>query len=138
MPRQKPKFGDVFFIDLTPHTLPSQSTMKDFHPVVIVQSDIFSHNYPNTIVVPCKSFNPEKHWDYQNKRLKYIFHYLLLKEKYTYLKNNTVVKCEQIFTISKDYLKPENYWFTLYKDDMIEILRRMSLVIGFLDIDEEL
>lgn len=127
---QLPKFGEVYFMDLTPHTLPSKTTMKNDHRVIIIQNDkLFPNTYPNIIVIPTTSFNPENHWDFEYNRLKYLTHHLLKKDRYNNLKNDTIVKCEQIFTIEKQFL--DRYLFTLNNEDMEEILKRVALIIGF-------
>jgi len=75
-----PKFGDVYFIDLTPHTSPSKTTLKNDHRVIVVQDDnLFPNTYPNVIVVPTTTFNSKIHWDSHNNRLKYKTHHLLKK-----------------------------------------------------------
>ncbi|WP_129408100.1 type II toxin-antitoxin system PemK/MazF family toxin [Marinitoga lauensis] len=104
--------------------------MKNDHRVIIVQDDkIFSASYSNIIVIPTTSFEPKKHWDSQNNRLKYVTHHLLHKSQYSELKRDTIVKCEQLFTIEKRFL--DRYLFTLNNDDMEEILKRIALVLGF-------
>lgn len=135
LPGKDPSFGDVYWIDLTPHTNPSQHTIKGNHPVVVIQSSLtFPRPYPNVIVLPCTSFDPKTHWDNLNQRLKYKTHFLLQKSKYSKLKNDTIVKCEQIFTIGKHYLQSGTYWFTIDINDMREILKRVTMAIGFSDL----
>lgn len=124
------KFGEVYWLDLTSHTLPSSTTMKSRHPVVVVQDERrFSPSYPNVILVPGTSFRPGKHWDASSGRLKYAFHHLLHCKQYGALTQDTVIKCEQILTISSDYLQSKI--LDLRDSDMKEILRRIALAVGF-------
>lgn len=121
--------GAVHFIDLTDHTSPSSLTIKDVHPVIIIQATYkFGDNCRNMIVVPCTSFNPDRHWNASKQRLKYFNHYLLRASKYSKLKNDTIVKCEQIYTLDRVYF--DNYSFTIDNEDLKGIIRRIIWVFG--------
>ena len=124
------KFGEVYWLDLTKHTSPSKSTMKSSHPVVVIQNEkLFSNKYDNVIVLPATSFRKNKHWDEDTQNLEYTFHYLLKTDSYPKLRNDTVIKCEQIFTISSKFFTEP--LFTLRNDDMRNILMKVALVLGF-------
>lgn len=128
MPKDHPMMGDVFFLDLTSHTLPSKLTMKESHRVIVIQRN-FRKPPRRVIVVPCESFRPDKHWDARNERLKYPMDYLLSPSEYSELKHDTIADCSQIFTIDSSFLK--DYRFTLNERDIVEIQKRMAYMIGF-------
>ncbi len=123
-------FGEVYWLDLTQHTYPSSSTMKRRHPVVVIQNEhCFSRKYQNVILVPGTTYDAKKYWDFSSASLKHPFHCLLSSSNYSKLAHDTLIKCEQIFTVSSSYL--QSFMFNLTDNDMREILKRIALVLGF-------
>jgi len=128
--KDHPAIGDVFFLNLTPHTSPSMLTMKKAHRVVVIQRT-FRNPPKRVIVVPCESFR-KKHWNEKNRRMKYFVDYLLKSSKYPKLDHDTIVDCSQIFTIDSTFLT--DYRFTLKREDIKEIQKRIAYIIG-MDLD---
>lgn len=122
--------GDVFFLDLTGHTGISESTMKDPHYIAVVMNPgkLLNENHRTIICVPMTSVKA-KMWDEVKKRPRIYSHYLIEPEKYPELKNNTLIKCEQIYTINREYFS--DYRFTLDKHDLHEVRKRMINIIGY-------
>jgi len=122
--------GAVHFIDLTPHTDPSRNTLKGPHYVTIVMNNRFcsSTSYNTAICIPCTSMRPDL-WNNRECRLKFGQHHLLYPKDYPGLRNETVVKCDQIFTINKEYLS--NFQFFLSEDDLKEIRAKTAFCLGF-------
>lgn len=56
------------------------------------------------------------------------YHHLLEARRYPELDRDTIVKCEQIFTINREYFNG-NYRFTLEKDDLAAIRQKIAGVI---------
>ena len=123
--------GSVHFFDLTNHTGISKHTIKDPHFVTVVMNGrLLSRNGHQTIIcVPMTSFRPEIHWDNDKGVMRSFYHHLLEARKYPILDHDTVVKCEQIFTINREYFNG-NYRFPLEKDDLMEIRKKIAGVIG--------
>lgn len=130
MSGQELREGDVFFLDLTDHTGISQNTMKNPHYIaVIMNSRKLNNNKHKTIIcVPMTSAHPQL-WDAVNKRPRYNSHHLITPAKYPELKHDTLIKCEQIYTINREYFT--DYRFTLDKEDLSEVRRRMVNMIGY-------
>jgi|GEM_PF-2547723 len=125
------KTGQVYFIDLSDHRGISQRTMKDPHYVTIITNNRFlsSPNVPYAICVPMTSFDLDSHWDKSKERLKFNFHHLIYKKKYPLLERDTIIKCDQIFTIDREYFN--NYQFCLDEADITEVRKRVAFVLGY-------
>lgn len=123
--------GSVHFFDLTAHTGVSPNTIKKAHFVAVVMNPrIVSRPRHLTIIcVPMTSFRLDDHWDNDKGVMRSFYHYLLEARKYPELDHDTVVKCEQVFTINREYFNG-NYRFTLEKDDLIEIRKKLAGVLG--------
>lgn len=122
--------GDVFFLDLTDHTGISKSTMKDPHYIAVVMNPrkLQNNNHKTIICVPMTSVRSGL-WDQANDRPRIYTHHLIRPDKYPELKNDTLIKCEQIFTINREYFS--DYRFTLDKHDLSEVRKRMVSIIGY-------
>lgn len=122
--------GDVFFLDLTGHTGISQSTMKDSHYIAVIMNPrkLQNNSHKTIICVPMTSVSSGL-WDLENNRPRIYTHHLIRPDRYPKLKNDTLIKCEQIYTINREYFT--DYRFTLEKSDLIEVRRRMASIIGF-------
>ena len=122
--------GDVFFLDLTQHTGISKNTMKDLHYIAVVMNPrkLLNNNHSTIVCVPMTSLKPNL-WDEDNNRPRIYSHYLIKPEKYPELRNNTLIKCEQIYTINREYFS--DYRFTLERHDLQEVRKRMVNIIGY-------
>lgn len=122
--------GDVFFLDLTNHTGISKSTMKDPHYIAVVMNPrkLLNDNHKTIICVPMTSVNQEL-WDAAKNRPRIFTHHLIEPKKYPELRNDTLIKCEQIYTINREYFT--DYRFTLDSRDLKEVRRRMVSIIGY-------
>jgi len=122
--------GDVFFLNLTKHTGVSRNTMKDPHYIAVIMNKrkLENYNHKTIICVPMTSVQPQL-WDETNNRPRLQSHHLITTEKYPELTNNTLVKCEQIYTINREYFT--DHRFTLDKQDIYEVRKRMINVIGY-------
>lgn len=122
--------GDVFFLDLTDHTGISKSTMKDPHYIAVVMNPrkLQNDNHKTIICVPMTSVSPGL-WDAVNNRPRIFTHHLIKPDKYPELRNDTLIKCEQIYTINREYFT--DYKFTLNKRDLVEVRKRMVNIIGY-------
>lgn len=122
--------GTVHFFDLTQHTGISKNTIKSRHYVaVVMNARLLSRNGHNTVVcVPMTSFQPE-HWNNTTGKTRLFYHHLLEAQRYPDLDHDTIVKCEQVFTINREYFNG-NYKFSLQKGDLSEIRKKIAGVIG--------
>ena len=122
--------GDVFFFDLTTHTGVSKHTLKGPHFVaVVMDQQKLSNERHNTIVcVPLTSAHPQL-MNPEKGRPRIFSHHLISADKYPELAHDTLIKCEQIFTINREFFS--EYRFTLDAADLFEVRRRMVSVIGY-------
>ncbi len=122
--------GDVFFLDLTKHTGISKSTMKKPHYIAVVMNPrkLSNDNHNTIICVPMTSVNPGL-WDTVKNRPRIFTHHLITPGKYPELRNDTLIKCEQIYTINREYFT--DYRFTLDSRDLKEVRKRMVSIIGY-------
>jgi mRNA-degrading endonuclease toxin of MazEF toxin-antitoxin module len=120
--------GEVHYIDLTPHTSGSRYTMKSPHYVVIVSNSriLALHGVKYASCVPMTSFQMNIHWNNDKGRLKQPFHHLIEPKNYPELDNDTIIKCDQIFTIDIDHFN--NRCFTLNDTDLSEVRKRIAFV----------
>jgi len=130
MPYPDLREGDVFFLNLTDHTGKSANTMKDPHRVVIVmnQRKLDTPGHKTIICVPVTSIGPAL-WDAVHQRPRVQSHHCLSARKYRELCHDSLVKCEQIYTINREFFT--DYRFTLDKPDLREIRVRMINIIGY-------
>lgn len=130
MPFPNLKEGDVFFLDLTKHTGISQNTIKDPHFIVIVMHPrkLENPNHKTIICVPLTSVQSGL-WDAAKNRPRMQSHHCISSKKYSTLRNDTVIKCEQIYTINRDFFT--DYRFTLDAQDLKEVRMRMINIIGY-------
>ena len=130
MPYPDLKEGDVFFLDLTDHTGISSNTMKEPHRIVIVMNPrkLSNTNHKTIICVPIESIR-QTLWDAANNRPRIQSHYCISAGKYPELHHDSLIKCEQIYTINREYFT--DYRFTLDTRDLKEIRVRMVYIIGY-------
>lgn len=124
--------GDVFFLDLSQHTGISANTVKEPHFITVVMhpNKLANPNHKTIICVPMTSLKDKTNlWDYENNRPRLFFHHCIHPAKYPGLHYDTLVKCEQIFTINREYFT--DYRFTLDNEDLHEVRRRMINIIGY-------
>lgn len=121
--------GEVYFFDLTDHTGISANTLKDPHFVAVImnQKKLTNLNHKTIVCVPMTSKSPTL-WDEANDRPRLYSHYSITPEKYRQLSHDTLIKCEQIYTINREFFT--DYRFTLDKSDLMEVRRRMVHIIG--------
>jgi len=92
--------GDVFFLDLTKHIGVSRNTMKNPHYIAVIMNPrkLENNNHKTIVCVPMTSVQAQL-WDETCNRPRIQSHHHITPEKYSELTNNTLVKCEQIYTI---------------------------------------
>ncbi|GAB7015222.1 type II toxin-antitoxin system PemK/MazF family toxin [Methanogenium cariaci] len=122
--------GDVFFLDLTTHTGISQNTMKDPHYIAVIMNPrkLQNTNHKTIICVPMTSARSNL-WNENAGKPRVNSHHLITPAKYPELKHDTLIKCEQIYTINREYFT--DYRFTLDKQDISEVRKRMFNIIGY-------
>lgn len=126
------KSGNVYYLNLSDHSGSSKKVMKDPHFVTIISNDRLLSNprIPYAICVPMTSFKMDIHWDNIKGRLRYgYFHHLIEKSKYPSLESDTIIKCDQIFTIDSELYT--NFRFSLEKDDIEIIRRKIAFILGY-------
>jgi len=130
MPFPNLKEGDVFFLDLSDHMGISQNTIKDPHFIVVVMHarKLENQNHKTIICVPLTSVQSGL-WDAANNRPRMQSHHCISKKKYSALRNDTFIKCEQIYTINREFFT--DYRFTLDAQDLKEVRMRMINIIGY-------
>jgi len=130
MPCPDLKEGDVFFLDLSDHTGISENTMKGPHRIAIVMNPrkLANPNHKTIICVPIESAHAGL-WDAVNQRPRIQSHHCLAARKYQKLDRDSLAKCEQIYTLNREFFM--DYRFTLDALDLKEIRRRMVNIIGF-------
>ena len=130
MPFPDLREGDVFFLDLTDHTGKSANTMKDPHRIVIVmnQRKLDNPAHKTIICVPIES-NRATLWDAVNNRPRIHSHHCISATKYHELSHDSLAKCEQIYTINREFFT--DYRFTLDSLDLKEVRIRMVNIIGY-------
>lgn len=123
--------GSVHFLDLTEHTKPSNNTIKDRHFVVVVMSSQLTsrENHKTVVIVPVTSLYNIP-WNEYRDEPALPFHHIMYKKNYPDLDHDSAVKCEQIFTINREYFN-DNYIFELEKKDLQAIHQKIAGVIGF-------
>ncbi len=132
MPCPDLKEGDVFFLDLSDHTGISENTMKGPHRIAIVMNPrkLANLNYKTIVCVPIESAHATL-WDSVNNRPRVQSHHCLAAWKYQELHHDSLAKCEQIYTLNREFFT--DYRFTIDAIDLKEIRRRMVNIIGFGD-----
>lgn len=122
--------GEVHCINHTLHTGTSKNTLKSWHyGVVITNNGLLSRvGYPLVSFIPMTSMKM-KYWNNEEGHVRYKYHHIITPKKYTILKNETVILCDQIFTCDYDCLQDAK--FSLDKLDLIEIRKRVSYVLGY-------
>ena len=130
MPPPALKEGDVFFLDLTDHTGVSANTMKGPHRIAVVMNPRKLENpgHKTIVCVPIESAHAQL-WDAVNQRPRIQSHHLLSARKYQELQHDSLAKCEQIYTLNREFFT--DHRFTMDAIDLKEIRRRMVNIIGF-------
>jgi hypothetical protein len=131
MPRNKLYSGEVHFINHTDHTGSSRNTMKDWHFAVILTHNnlLMRDNYPLVSYVPMTSFKREKHWNEEDRKLRYYSDFLLKSSQYSALDRDTIVDCAQIFTCDYECLNDSR--FRLTNGDLKEVRKRVAFCLGY-------
>jgi mRNA-degrading endonuclease toxin of MazEF toxin-antitoxin module len=124
------KAGDVFLLNLTEHTGVSQNTIKKPHFVVIVMhpKKLENQNHKTIICVPMTSVHAGL-WDFMHNRPRIQSHHCIAPGKYPKLRHDTLIKCEQIYTINREFFT--DYHFTLDAHDLKDVRMRMFNIIGY-------
>jgi hypothetical protein len=130
MPCPDLKEGDVFFLNLSDHTGISANTMKGPHRIAIIMNPrkLAKPNHKTIVCVPIESVHAGL-WDAGNQRPRLQSHHCLAARKYQELDHDSLVKCEQIYTLNREFFT--DYRFTIDAIDLQEIRRRMVNIIGF-------
>ncbi|MFZ1128921.1 type II toxin-antitoxin system PemK/MazF family toxin [Methanoregula sp.] len=124
--------GDVFFLDLTDHTGISTNTMKGPHRIAVVMNPrkLANPGHKTIVCVPIESAHTNL-WDSMNNRPRLQSHHCLASRKYAELQHDSLAKCEQIYTLNREFFT--DYRFTIDAIDLKEIRRRMVNIIGYGD-----
>ena len=94
-------------------------------PCLIVSNQRINHESGNIIVIP---FSKNIKYEHGTKsRLKYPYHYVLRKSKYSKLQFDSVVQCEDIRCVSKARLS--KYICNVDTTDMKEIRKRIKIAL---------
>lgn len=93
--------GEIFWCDLG-ENIGDEANKK--RPVVILSSSKRNKRLSHIVVAPLTSTIKYKKTDDPSSGLKYTFHFLIQKNKYPFIENDSVIKLEQIRTVSKNRL----------------------------------
>lgn len=93
-------------------------------PCIIVSAQQINHKSDNIIVVP---LSKTIKYESGTKKLKYPYHYVLYKSKYSKLQCDSAVQCEDIRCISKARLC--KYVCNVQPDDMKNIRKRIKTAL---------
>lgn len=100
-----------------------EKSRLEARPCVVVSNNRINYKATNIIVVPLTK--EIKYKDEKSKtELKYEWHYVLKKAKYTQLNYDSAVQCEDIRSVSK--ARMGTYICTVDEDDLGEIKRRLK------------
>ena len=104
--------------------------MKNPHYIAVIMNPRKLQNtkHKTIICVPMTSARANL-WDTTNNRPRINSHYLITPAKYPELRNDTLIKCEQIYTINREYFT--DFRFALDVQDISEVRKRMFSVIGY-------
>lgn len=121
------KKGEIFWCDLGENV--GQEINKK-RPVVVLSSSKRNNRLSHIVVVPITSTVKYKTAGNLSSGLKYPFHFLLKKDLYPFLKNDSVIKLEQLRTVSKNRL--EGYPIGQISTEDLKVIDKK--VINFLDL----
>lgn len=99
-----------------------EKSRLEARPCLIVSSDQINYNSSNIVVVPLSK--DIKYKDGSTTELKYDWHYVLYKSKYSRLNYDSTVQCEDIRCVSKSRMG--RFITKVLPDDMSEIKKRMK------------
>lgn len=112
------KRGQIYVADLTGNCVGSEHNLEA--PVLIIQNDIGNKNSPNLIVIPLSE---------KKVRKKYRTHVYITCKKYTGLRKDTAILCEQIRAISKQRIT-SGMLEQLEPEDMKKVEEAISCCLG--------
>jgi len=92
------------------------------------QRKLDNPGHKTIVCVPITSVGPTL-WDTVNQRPRIQSHHCISPGKYRELSHDSLVKCEHIYTINREFFT--DYRFTLDDQDLREIRVRMVNIIGY-------
>ncbi|HEP3822449.1 TPA: type II toxin-antitoxin system PemK/MazF family toxin [Streptococcus pyogenes] len=119
--------GEVFWCDLGENI--GQETNKK-RPVVVLSSSKRNKRLSHATVAPITSMIRYKKTGDATSGLKYPFHFLMKNNVYQFLDNDSVIKLEQLRTISKNRL--DGYPIGQLSDEDLKIINKK--ISNFLDL----
>lgn len=119
--------GEIFWCDLGENI--GQETNKK-RPVVVLSSSKRNKRLSHIIVAPITSTVKYKKVDDATSGLKYPFHFLMKTSVYPFLDNDSVIKLEQLRTVSKNRL--DGYSIGQLADEDLKIINKK--ISNFLDL----
>jgi transcriptional modulator of mazE/toxin, mazF len=119
--------GEVFWCDLGENI--GQETNKK-RPVVVLSSSKRNKRLSHVTVAPITSTIKYKKFGDVTSGLKYPFHFLMKSNVYRFLDNDSVIKLEQLRTISKNRL--DGYAIGKLSDADLKIINKK--ISNFLDL----
>lgn len=99
-----------------------EKSRLEARPCVVISTDGINRKSSNVVVIPMS-----KNIRYKGKstsELKYSWHYVLRKDKYTKLNYDSVVQCEDIRSVSK--VRLGKFICRIDKEDMNNIKKRLK------------
>jgi mRNA interferase MazF len=111
------KRGMVAWVDLDG----SNSVQRGIRPALIIQNDIGNKHSPTLIVAPLTT----------RKKRDMPTHLIMLKEKYKFLKSDSIVLLEQIVTVGKE--KVGDYIGRLDTKDIVKLNTAISISLGLIE-----
>ncbi|MCT3137837.1 type II toxin-antitoxin system PemK/MazF family toxin [Lactococcus lactis] len=97
-PKEK---GDIFWCELG-ENVGSETNKK--RPVLVISSSKKNKRLSHVVIAPISTTVKYKKYGESDSGLKYSHHFLLTKSNYPFLKSDSVVKIEQLRTVSKNRL----------------------------------
>ncbi|MDG4957980.1 type II toxin-antitoxin system PemK/MazF family toxin [Lactococcus lactis] len=97
-PKEK---GEIYWCELG-ENVGSETNKK--RPVLVISSSKKNKRLSHVVIAPISTTVKYKKYGEPDSGLKYSYHFLLTKSSYTFLKSDSVVKIEQLRTVSKNRL----------------------------------
>ena len=92
------------------------------------QRKLDNPGHKTIVCVPITSIGPTL-WDTEKNRPRVQSHFRISSGKYHELSYDSLVKCEHIYTINREFFT--DYRFTLDEEDLKEVRVRMVNIIGY-------
>ncbi|MBQ4543671.1 MAG: type II toxin-antitoxin system PemK/MazF family toxin [Clostridia bacterium] len=99
-----------------------EKSRLEARPCVVISNNRINYNSSNVVVIPLSK--EIKYKDASKTELKYEWHYVLRKSKYTLLAFDSVVQCEDIKCVSKSRMG--NYICSIDVTDLNNIKKRIK------------